>query len=143
MDEARNTAILHTARTSGFQVSQDFTDPRHLRHIGPLIKGGWQLSPDEEERLKVGGLPIPERVCGYFLVDTGAWDSAIDEDTAQELRLRCTGNRQVGGSTGAGSLNVYKASIFLELVTFMVIRLLCRSTRSLSLFPNCAKGMLG
>jgi hypothetical protein len=48
-------------------------------------------------------------------VDTGATNSAIDEDVALELRLRQIGQQSVGGAAGATKHNVYKAAIFLEL----------------------------
>lgn len=107
--------VLHTVQSVGFRVAQDFQDPGKLYHFGPVIKGGWHLSPEDEERLRLGGLPIPERVAGYLLIDTGATKTAIDEDVARELNLNPVAQDYVTGVSGAGLHNFYKAAVFLEL----------------------------
>jgi hypothetical protein len=79
--------IHRTIKMRGLRVSQDFKDRAQLRRIGPVIKGEWYLDPETRNQLALKGEHPPEPVEGYILIDTGAAETAIDEDVARELNL--------------------------------------------------------
>jgi predicted aspartyl protease len=105
--------MLGDVRAQGFRVSQNFRDADRLLSLGPVIRGEWRLSPDDERNLIAGGGPVPPPVKGYFLIDTGASFTSIDGSVARELNLPSVGLKEASGIEGAGMFETYRASILL------------------------------
>lgn len=98
---------------SKFHISQDFGDRRGLKHVGPMIKAEWRVTPETENNLKSKGLPVPAPIQGYLVVDTGFAGIAIDGDVTQELNLVPIGKAKVQGVEGDNFQNTFMALLLL------------------------------
>lgn len=56
-------------------------------------------------------LPVDESVGAWAFIDTGAYESCIDQDLADQLALTLVDRRIVSGAGGKHELNVYLAEI--------------------------------
>jgi hypothetical protein len=82
---------------------------------GPLIQVCIRMDPVLAHACVRAGRPVPEPVLGYALIDTGAGESGIDEDTAVALQLNPVGVAEL--HTPAG--NAMKVGVFWGEVGFL------------------------
>ena len=81
--------------------------PLPLQYVGPVLLGQWLLPPVVEENLKNQGLPIPKRIGGLFLVDTGASITCISQKAANALGLQATRLAKGHGASGEHENPIY------------------------------------
>ena len=62
-----------------------------LQQRGPVVNAIVAVSTPLERMLRAAGLPVPQPVAVTALVDTGAFSSAIDRNTARRLGLQPVG----------------------------------------------------
>ncbi|HEV7893319.1 MAG TPA: SEC-C metal-binding domain-containing protein [Pyrinomonadaceae bacterium] len=106
--------IHRTIKMRGLRVSQDYKNRAQLRRVGPVIKGEWHLDPETRNQLASKGEHPPEPVAGYILIDTGAAETAIDEDVARELNLTPIARIEAHGVGGTDSFVKVNAQIILQ-----------------------------
>lgn len=92
----------------------DYSNARTLATIGPLVKGSWSVPPALAEHLKAANRPIPQKVEGFLLIDTGATETCMALDVAQDLKLTLV---RIAKTYGAGGLHenpVFEAFLVME-----------------------------
>jgi hypothetical protein len=98
---------------SGSQIVADYGSPRALAELGPLVKGSWSVPPPLAESLRQLGRPVPPKIRGYLLIDTGAHQTCLALDVAEELQLNPV---RIAKGYGAGGLHESKVfEVFLEM----------------------------
>ena len=101
----------------GFLISLDYRGQRNLRVNGVVIPASWWITKERQEKLRVLGAQPPEPIQGHVILDTAQPHIAIDEQIAQELKLKPTGKtKEVYGPSQAESVNYYLAQLMLPVV---------------------------
>lgn len=80
---------------------------------GPLLTVSWALPESRVKALVLGGKAIPTPVNGAMLIDTGASQTCIDIDIAEELGLDVVGRRSGFGFGGHHTSPVYNAVLVI------------------------------
>ncbi len=97
----------------GSQIVSDYGNPRALAELGPLVKGSWSVPPPLAESLRQLGRSVPPKIQGYLLIDTGAHQTCLALDVAEELHLHPV---RIAKGYGAGGLHENKVfEVFLEI----------------------------
>ena len=89
------------------KIFEDYKDPQFLHRFGPIVQAAWRVPTPLESFLAQQKQPIPDKVSGWILVDSGAQDTCISLDVANHLGLK-----QLGICTGYGAGGVHKNPIF-------------------------------
>jgi len=89
------------------KIFEDYKDPLFLRSFGPIVQAAWRVPTPLESFLAQQAQPVPDKVSGWILIDTGAQDTCISLDVANQLGLR-----PVGLCTGFGAGGVHKNHVF-------------------------------
>src|SRR5262245_24230654 len=84
---------------------------------GPLVPGAWTVPLHLEELYKRRGKPVPKLVSGFVLVDTGASDTAISLDAAEELGLLPRRMQTTYGAGGLARNPVFWARLVIQIQT--------------------------
>jgi Aspartyl protease len=93
-----------------FKITANLT-PADLTKFGPLIKGRVALPTSKSPNDGVGG---------FFILDTGASGSSIDESVAKELGLKPTRTMMGHGLGGDSEINCYRVMIFIPAVPLLM-----------------------
>jgi len=80
---------------------------------GPLVTVSWAIPENKIRALALGGKPVPAAVSGTMLIDTGASQTCIDIDIAEELGLDVVGRRSGFGFGGHHTSPVYNAVLLI------------------------------
>lgn len=83
--------------------------------LGPILKATWFVPDALEAQLRQNNLPVSPPVFGYMLIDTGAANTCIALDVAQELGLTPTGIKESYGSHGKQQSQVFAAKLKLSI----------------------------
>lgn len=96
--------------------------PLMLVQNGPLLTVSWALPESRVKALALGGKTIPAPVNGAMLIDTGASQTCIDIDIAEELGLDVVGRRSGFGFGGHHTSPVYNAVLVIPAGDGMLVQ---------------------
>ena len=98
-------------------IDLSYPSPALLKLAGPIVPGAWTLPLHLEERYRRSDMPVPKPVSGFVLVDTGASDTCISLQAAEELGLLPRRMATTYGASGLARNPVFWARLVIEIQT--------------------------
>jgi hypothetical protein len=113
-----------------------YNDRDGLALLGPMLQAMCAVPPALADLLQAAGRPVPPPVLGLMLIDTGAGQTCIAMDAAQELGLKAVDLRRTGGVHGVNVNEVFEVYVALRLVDSQGNHTTVRSVRPMIGVPN-------
>lgn len=95
-------------------IQISFSNRWAMRTVGPILPAEIHLRPDYIQLIQKAGQSAPIPVKGWFIIDTGASDSAVAEHAIAHFGIHPISVKQTHGVHGAGDVNIYPLDIRLK-----------------------------
>ena len=95
--------------------SIEYSSKADLVLFGPVLEATWTLPSKDAETRAQAGQTVPEPVCGFVMIDTGADKTCIAQDVAERLGLEPLRYEEGTGVGGRTSNPVYRVRLRFSL----------------------------